>query len=153
MEGAVTQHRVRTLALVRDARRFVLAVRHARRGERFWTLPGGFSNIGESLEETLIREVGEETGYRVSVDYLVSVFEIGSSRWDPRRLELCFACEIIDVDATLRRGTDGIVEVNWLNPNIAYDDFLPSKLLPLLRVNVRGVYLGNITDTEHPLKK
>ncbi|MGA3036198.1 MAG: NUDIX domain-containing protein [Vulcanimicrobiaceae bacterium] len=153
MEGAVTQHRVRTLAVVRDERGFVLAVRHARRGERFWTLPGGFSNIGESLEETLVREVGEETGYRVRVDYLVTVFEIGSSRWEPRRLELCFACEVTEVDATLRRGSDGIVEVGWLDPNITYDDFLPSKLLPLLRNNTRGLYLGNITDTGHPLKK
>jgi ADP-ribose pyrophosphatase YjhB (NUDIX family) len=153
MEGAVTQQRVRTLAVVRDERGFVLSVRHARRGERFWTLPGGFSNIGESLEETLVREVGEETGYRVRVDHLAFVFEIGSSRWEPRRLELCFACEIIEEDATLRRGADGIVEVGWLNPNIAHDDFLPSKLLPLINLNTSGLYLGNITDTDHPLKK
>jgi ADP-ribose pyrophosphatase YjhB (NUDIX family) len=152
MEGAVTQHRVRTLAVVRDERGFVLAVRHARRGERFWTLPGGFSNIGESLEETLVREVGEETGYRVRVDHLVTVFEIGSNRWEPRRLELCFACDIIEVDATLRRA-DGIVDVGWLDPYAAYDDFLPSKLFALLRDNTSVLYLGNITDTNHPLTK
>jgi hypothetical protein len=45
------------------------------------------------------------------------------------------------------------VEIGWLDPSAAYDDFLPSKLLPLLGANPRGIYLGNITDTDHPLKK
>lgn len=37
-----------------------------------WTLPGGGQNFGETLEETVIREVHEETGLQVSVGQLLS---------------------------------------------------------------------------------
>jgi 8-oxo-dGTP pyrophosphatase MutT (NUDIX family) len=153
MEGTVSQHRVRTAAVIRDERGQVLAVRHARRGHRFWTLPGGASNIGESLADTLQREVGEETGRRVSVEDVVAVFEIGSSPWEPRRLEVCFRCSIIEENRALFGSSDGIVEIGWIDPRLPCGDFLPSALLPLLADDSRGLYLGNITDLEHPLTK
>ena len=37
-----------------------------------WTLPGGGQNFGETLEQTVAREVLEETGFTVHVGSLVS---------------------------------------------------------------------------------
>ena len=153
MEGTVLQHRVRAVAVIKDERGRLLAVRHARRGQRFWTLPGGASNIGESLEETLLREVGEETGYRVAIEGITAVFEIGSNRWEPRRLEVCFRCTIVAEERSLLGASDGIVDIGWIDPSAERADFLPSRLLPVLGEDARGLYLGNITDTDHPLSK
>lgn len=38
-----------------------------------WTLPGGGVELGEDIEAGAVREVDEETGYRVRVDSLLSV--------------------------------------------------------------------------------
>jgi 8-oxo-dGTP pyrophosphatase MutT (NUDIX family) len=45
----------------------LLASRRTRRGELVWGLPKGLVESGESAEDTAIREVREETGYRARV--------------------------------------------------------------------------------------
>lgn len=42
--------------------------------EDIWGLPGGAVEIGESIEESAIREVKEETGLDIKIDYLVGVY-------------------------------------------------------------------------------
>jgi len=39
-----------------------------------WGLPGGALEIGESIEEAAVREVKEETGLDIKVDYLIGVY-------------------------------------------------------------------------------
>ncbi|MBY0597933.1 NUDIX hydrolase [Bacillus bingmayongensis] len=39
-----------------------------------WGFPGGAMEIGESAEETAIREIREETGYMVEVDEFIGVY-------------------------------------------------------------------------------
>lgn len=38
-----------------------------------WTLPGGGVELGEAIADGAVREVEEETGYRVRIDDLLSV--------------------------------------------------------------------------------
>ena len=39
-----------------------------------WGFPGGAMEIGESAEETAIREIREETGYDVEIDEFIGVY-------------------------------------------------------------------------------
>ncbi|MFP4173447.1 MAG: NUDIX domain-containing protein, partial [Candidatus Hydrogenedentota bacterium] len=58
--------RIRVAAIaVRDGA--ILLVRHEKHGERYWLLPGGGVDFGETLTEALAREVREETGLAIEV--------------------------------------------------------------------------------------
>ncbi len=52
----------------------------------FWTLPGGIMDSGETIEQTAIREVLEETGAKVKIEKMVGVYS-GPKR-DPRGTSL-----------------------------------------------------------------
>jgi 8-oxo-dGTP pyrophosphatase MutT (NUDIX family) len=72
-----------------------------RQEDGLWSLPGGAMELGESITQTLLREVKEETGLDVLPEYLVGIYS------DPRHVialdhgevrqqfSLCFACRII----------------------------------------------------------
>ncbi len=65
-------------AVILDTEGRALLVRHSYE-HRAWELPGGDAESGESLEETALREVREETGMEVSVERLSGVYyDIGT---------------------------------------------------------------------------
>jgi ADP-ribose pyrophosphatase YjhB (NUDIX family) len=61
-----------TAAIFDETREKVLLTRRADNG--LWCLPGGLMNSGESVTETCIREVYEETGLEIQVTRLVGIY-------------------------------------------------------------------------------
>ncbi|MFZ1984649.1 MAG: NUDIX domain-containing protein [Desulfatitalea sp.] len=99
-----------------------LILLHRRRDNDLWALPGGGMEFGESIAETAVREVHEETGYKVRPLYVIGVYS------DPKHVfayddgevrqefSVCIACH---VDAGTVRVSDESHEVAWFTPDQA----------------------------------
>lgn len=70
--GRLGSLRIGCSAVIFDDQRRILLTRRADNGQ--WCLPGGAMDAGESIEETCIREVWEETGLHVRVTRLIGVY-------------------------------------------------------------------------------
>jgi 8-oxo-dGTP diphosphatase len=60
-------------AVVRKGSRVLLLKRRFPPNEGIWALPGGLVELAESPAEAAVREVEEETGFRVRLDRLLDV--------------------------------------------------------------------------------
>jgi ADP-ribose pyrophosphatase YjhB (NUDIX family) len=71
---------------------------HKRTDNEYWSIPGGAMKPGESIAETVVREVEEETGIEAEVQKIlglysnprhVSVYDDGEVR---QQFSICFLC-------------------------------------------------------------
>lgn len=106
------------VAIVRDEQGRVLMIHRTDNGK--WALPGGGHDIGESIADTVVREVKEETGYDVEVETLtgtytnprhVMAYDDGEVR---QQFSLAFRAKLIGGTATTSTESD---EVEWVTPD------------------------------------
>ena len=75
----------------------ILLVRE--RSDGCWTLPGGWADVNESPREGIIREVHEESGFRVDTEKLVALFDRSKHPHKPHYphhlYKLFFLCRIV----------------------------------------------------------
>lgn len=65
--------RISVVVLNRDGE--ILLVRHKKGNQRYWVLPGGRLEYGETFEECAVREVKEETGLEVEMERFLYLSE------------------------------------------------------------------------------
>lgn len=92
--------------------------------EGMWAIPGGFVDIGESLEEAALRELEEETGVRDV--YLEQLYTFGDPGRDPRGRVITVAYfALVPATAIHPRAGDDAAEARWWSvcdlPPLAFD--------------------------------
>ncbi|HXQ84051.1 MAG TPA: NUDIX hydrolase [Xanthobacteraceae bacterium] len=103
-------------AIFRDGR--VLIVRRARPpAHGLYTLPGGGVELGETLEQAVIREVREETALEIEpitlAGYRQAIARDGDGRIERHFVILPFAARWIAGEVLLN---DELAEAHWLEP-------------------------------------
>ncbi|WP_181763697.1 NUDIX hydrolase [Streptomyces albidus (ex Kaewkla and Franco 2022)] len=106
-----------------------------------WALPGGGHDIGESISDTVVREVEEETGVRVVVDGVVGLYT------DPRHVmayddgevrqqfSICFRA--VPMGGELRTSSES-KEVRWVSPS----DLDDLNVHPSMRLRIQHGLAG-----------
>jgi 8-oxo-dGTP pyrophosphatase MutT (NUDIX family) len=77
----------------------ILLARHVRRKRRYWVLPGGHREVGETVAEALARELDEEAGVRPTELALFSVSEVRLERREV--LDIAFSVLAFDGEPRL----------------------------------------------------
>ena len=119
-----------------------------RTDNNLWTIPGGTMKPGETIAETAIREVKEETGIDVEVVSLVGIYSnpqhvVEYSDGEVRQqFSVCFTCRPLGGELAT---SDETSEVGYFSPNeIEAMDIHPSIRLRIQHFleNRPGPYLG-----------
>jgi NAD+ diphosphatase len=116
----------------------ILLARNANFAAARYSALAGFVEAGESLEETVHREVQEEVGLRV---HQLRYFQ--SQSWPfPHSLMLAFTAEYLDGDIQVD-GTE-IVDAQWYGPNDTLPNIPPTDSVAglLIRANLPGKWSG-----------
>lgn len=75
-----------------------------------WTLPGGWAEVNQTPSESAVREVFEESGYRVRPLKLAAVWDRARQAHPPALFSvtrLFFICELLGGEATTSLETSG----------------------------------------------
>lgn len=140
--------RIRVAAILQEQYKLLL-VCHEKAGQRYWMLPGGGVDRGETLSGALCRELWEECGLRIVPKKLVLVSDAIAPDRSRHIVNICFTAELQSGRPVL--GEDPrIVDVDFvswkdLEQLPFYPDF-KSELLQLARHDFVSAapYLGNI---------
>lgn len=87
-----------------------------------WALPGGFVEYGEKVEDTVVREVSEETGLHTRIIDIVGVYSDPTR--DPRGhiVTVVYLLEILDGKI---KGSDDAADAKFFDlknlPDLAFD--------------------------------
>jgi len=105
------------VAIVRDQSGRVLLIHKT--DNNLWALPGGGHEVGETIVDTVVREVKEETGYDVEVEAItgtytnprhVMAYDDGEVR---QQFSIAFRARLIGGDAQTSSESS---EVVWVRP-------------------------------------
>lgn len=121
-EGKTFSWRPSAYALIEKAKK-ILLIKGKQHG--LWELPGGGINLGESIIDGLIREVLEETGYKISVK-ANSLFYMDEKLFYAPDIDeywqvipLFFKAELADQNQETKHidFKNEIIEVKWMSKN------------------------------------
>lgn len=107
--------------LVRDGERILLIKRGRPPLQGYWSLPGGMVDLGETLAETVVREVREETGLEVEVTRFLGYADDAIDHDQAGRVQYHFL--LMNFEARLLGGEllagDDAQEARWVTPDEA----------------------------------
>jgi ADP-ribose pyrophosphatase YjhB (NUDIX family) len=126
-------------AVVQDDRSRILLIHKT--DNDLWALPGGGHDVGESIRDTVVREVKEETGYDVEVTRItgtytnpnhVIAYDDGEVR---QQFSICFTARLIG--GKLRTSSES-KEVAWVET----DRLAGLEMHPSMRLRIQHALEG-----------
>ena len=120
-------------ALIYDDQGNILLVKNRKGNSFYWGLPGGGVESGETLEEAVVREVREETGFTIEVAGLSSLREVFLDKKNHHALLITFFAKIIGGEININDPDHEIEEVKWVDIENARE--LMAHLFEMLRIN------------------
>lgn len=95
-----------------------------------WTLPGGWADVNLTPAENVVKEVYEESGYRVRTRKLVALWDRTRQGHGPAVFSCAkafFLCDLLGGAATPSIETS---EIGWFGENALPDDLSTGRVLP-----------------------
>ena len=113
---------VASSALVEKNGKILLVKRRFQPHPGWWALPGGIVEYGETVEETAIREIKEETGVDIEIKKLLGVYDLIirdeiSGKIEKQYAIVCFICECKD-EGKIKPNYE-VLDAKWFNPEEA----------------------------------
>jgi len=120
----------------------ILVMHRIRNGEEFYVLPGGGVEIGETVEEAVVRELLEETTLQIKIDRLLyhHIYDNGSEQF-------FYLCDYISGDPQLGDSEEAremeVSNINFYKPIWYETEDLP--LLLLYPIEIRDLIIDSLT--------
>lgn len=119
--GAYPDHpQVAVGAIVFNGDKVLLVLRGKSPAKNLWSIPGGRVKLGETLQQAVEREIGEETGLTIIAREPIYTFDVVERDEEGR---IRFHYVIVDLAADYLSGEprpgDDAVDVRWVSPKDA----------------------------------
>ncbi len=146
--------KVRPAALIwrqQDSQTEILLMRYQYGGQDVYALPGGNCDRGETLPETIVRELREELGVSVEIGEMILAGEMLLSQRNDDVLHVIFATRNLQGEPALNPAETSALELVW-KPIQEINQF---NLYPNIGVRLQSwfesaTYLGYIGRIEQP---
>lgn len=151
-EAPEQRPRIRAALAVIDQGK-VLLVEHTKSDRKYWLLPGGGLEWGESLHAACVREVKEETGFDVEAGELIWTSETLSPCGKKHLVHMVFSGKLLGGQLQIPNNEERITDVRWVPLNQVTELVLhPPMEQALARLNPETlerhpgdpVFLGNL---------
>ncbi|MBS4540163.1 NUDIX domain-containing protein [Clostridium sp. D2Q-11] len=98
-------------------------------GGKLWDIPGGKLEFGETLKESIIREIKEETNIDINIKKTIASTSSINKSNDKQFITLIYLCEYHSGDIKL---DDEHIDYKWIKPKDALN-------LPMVYYAIEGV--------------
>lgn len=102
-------------AIIYDDNGNLLIVKNMEGDSYYWGVPGGAVETGETLEQAVVREVKEETGFAVVITGLSSLREKFFLKRQHHVLFTTFFARVIGGELAINDPDNDITEVKWVD--------------------------------------
>lgn len=105
-------------ALMIENGKLLLIRRGAKPGRGRWSIPGGLVELGEQVQDAVVREVKEECGLDIEVERLMDVFD-SITRDEKGRIQYQFVVVnfLAKIEGGILKNADDVLEAKWVPLN------------------------------------